>query len=60
MATLSDRVAKSAQPLRVIELITLLAIAGIIVAITLPRCSGPAPTPHNQPPPASAPQDHPN
>jgi len=46
-------VAKPASSFRVIELITLLVIAGLIVAITLPRCEK---TPvHNQSPPAPQP-----
>jgi hypothetical protein len=44
---------KSTRPLRVIELITLLAIAGLIIAITLPRCATPAA--HNQLPAVTAP-----
>jgi hypothetical protein len=46
-------VAKPTRPLRIIELITLFVIAGLIIAITLPRCAPPAS--HNQPPAVTAP-----
>jgi len=38
---LPQTVAKLTGPFRVIELITVLVIAGIIIAITLPRCGNP-------------------
>jgi len=46
---LAQHVAQPTRPFRVIELITLLVIAGLIIADTLPRSTKNA----NQPPPAS-------
>lgn len=46
------------RSLRVVELVTLLIVASLIVAVVLPRCGGkndPAPATHNQPPPAKTP-----
>lgn len=48
-------VAQPTRPFRVIELITLLVIAGLIVAVALPRCGKTAAAASNQPLPASAP-----
>jgi hypothetical protein len=46
-------VAKPESPFRVIELVTVLVIAGLIVAITLPRCAKPSGP--NQSPPTARP-----
>jgi len=46
-------VSKTVRPFRVIELITVVVIASLITAITLPRCS--ATSTHNQTPPVAQP-----